>query len=487
MGAAQGSGMRTNFLGLLVLQTSLAALTAGCTGFSLGENEPDNNLGTYLGDGAVAVDPDNETTYVLLSEEIYDEEDGSALETERTLFAVRAGATEAEAVADLSGRDDPRLLFTSNGVLAMSQQDDSEELLLLDRETFEQKARTTVPTWYYGTRLSASRRWVGVADNDSSDYDIHVIDSETLDTRVIPHGGDLLEAMFLNQSDRLAAISLDDASHEARLLVWDMNLLAATEFMQLPGSEVWAGAVIDVVVPDVEWDSWFSFTWVGISPDDRLAVFPVKKWDGEYEIGDSDPDDYQLIVLDLETRQTTIIPRAKGPIGFTPDGSSIVSYDETADGEQRLLLIDALTLEPDPEPIDVAIDGSISYFVSHEGNYVVVASSDGEQSLVLYDIDNKKETKMAGPGVGLTEFVSRSDPEELWVVQRDSYGGDLYRVDLQGAEVEEISVPFSPEHIGILPKRDELVLTDFGRTTLHFMDPTTEKVLREVELPVGQK
>ncbi|NUP11718.1 MAG: hypothetical protein HOW73_37200 [Polyangiaceae bacterium] len=473
--------MRTTSLRFLALHFVAAAALTGCTGLSLGENDPNSNLGTYLGDGSVAVDPESETTYVLVSAE--PRQDQTDEQVKRTLFAVRPGAKEAEEIADLSERGDPRLLFTSNGVLAMSQKGSEEELLLLDNESFEEKARVTVPTWYWGTRQSASRRWVGVADNADSDYDIHLIDAKTLETRVIPHGGDYIEAMFANESDRLVAISLDEQTHQARLLSWDMNDLEASEFTVFPESGLWSGADIDVSVDDIEWDSFFSFTWVGISPDDRLAVFPVKKYDGEVEIGDASIDDYQLVVLNLETKETHIIPRAKGPVGFTPDGSSIVSYDEGPDGEQRLLLIDAETLEPDAEPVDVAIDGSISYFVSHQGNYVVVASNWGDESLVLYDIDSRKQTKMAGPAVGLQEFVSRANPEELWAVSNDGYEGDLYRVDLQAAEVYTVSTPFEPEHIGILPARDELVLTDLDRRTLHFMDPDSEIVLRQVELP----
>lgn len=467
--------MRRNFLGLLAL--TLVATASGCTGLSLGENDPDGNLGSYLGDGSVAVDPVNETTYVLVTETPADPESG-ALE-EKTLLAVRAGATKAIEVADLSGREDPRLLFTSAGVIAMSQLDTyQEELLLLDRDTFEEIDSVTAPTYYWGTRLSASRRWIGVADNNDSDYDLHVIDSESLETRVIPHGGDMIEAMFANEHDRLVAISLDYETHKARLLSWDMNVLEDQNFAQTINPDIWDGADIDVTVDGVEWDSFFSFTWVGISPDDRLAVFPVRVFD---EKADGSIDDYQLIVLDLQTQETRIIPRAKGPVGFTPDGSSIVSYDEGPDGEQRLVLIDAETLEAD-EPVDVAIDGGISYFLSHQGNYVVVASNWGDESLVLYDIDSQKQTKMAGPAVGLTEFVVRAEPEEMYVVEPFAEEGSLFRVNLEEAVVETVITPFTAEHIGILPRRDELVLTDTSRNTLHFMDPDSGKVVREVSL-----
>lgn len=474
--------MTRRLLGLASF-ASLLALT-GCTGLSLGENNPDSNLGSYLGDGRVAVDPVTETAYTLL-----ERTDPTTLERSQILFGVKAGATDAKKVFDLGDREDPRLLFLSSGMLVMSQKGLREEMVLLDRNTFQPKKTALADTWYWGTRLSASKKYFAVADNEGLHHDIHVIDSATLETRVLPHGGDALEAMFTNASDRLLAISFDTPNHAARILSWDMAHLEATNFA-LGASGEWDGKNFDIPLTNVDPDGFFSFTWVGVSPDDKLAVFPVIQFDPNAKPGDPISEDaYELIVVHLDTGETSVVPRAKGPVGFTPDGSTIVSYDEApGTSDQRLKLIDAKTLAVDEE--EVPIDGGISYFVSHEGNYVVVASNWGEQSLVLVDIDNGKQTKMSGPGVSLTEFVTRAEPEQLWIVESGTDVdtkkpfGDLFVADFTTGDVRQVATPFLATHIGILPKRDELVLTDFDRGALHFFDPTKESVTRDVKLPL---
>lgn len=476
------------FASLACLASISAALT-GCTGLSLGENDPNGNLGSYLGDGRVAVDPVTETAYTLVERTA-----SKTAARSQLLFGVKAGGKVAEKVIDLGDRSDPRLLFLSSGMLVMSQKGVHEELVLLDRDTFAPKKTKLADTWYWGTRLSATKRYFAVADNEGLDHDIHVIDSETLETHVMPHGGDTLEAMFANDSDKLLAISFKTAEHSARILSWDMSTIAANAWTASATGE-WKGKSLDIALENVDPDGAFSFTWVGVSPDDKVAVFPVLKFDPEAKPEDPiDQDAYELIVVQLDTGETKVVPRAKGPVGFTPDGSTIVSYDDspTDSGEQRLKLIDAKTLEVDEE--EVAIEGGISYFVSHANNYVIVASNWGDQSLVLYDVDNHKQTKMSGPGVSLTEFVSRADPssntEQLWIVESGTDAdtkkpfGDLFVADFASGEVTQVATPFLAKHIGILPKRDELVLTDLEHGALHFFDPTKRTVSRDVALPL---
>ncbi|MFO0612593.1 MAG: hypothetical protein U0414_08405 [Polyangiaceae bacterium] len=462
---------------------SALALT-GCTGLSLGENDPNGNLGSYLGDGRVAVDPVTETAFTLV-----ERTDSKTLAKSQLLFGVKAGSDTAKKVIDLGDREDPRLLFLSSGMLVMSQKGTSEEMVLLDRNSFAQKKTAIADTWYWGTRVSATKNYFAVADNEGLHHDIHVIDANSLETHVMPHGGDTLEAMFANDTDKLLAISFKTAEHSARILSWDMAAITAAEWKTALGGE-WEGKDLDIPLEGVDPDGLFSFTWVGVSPDDKLAVFPVIKFDPNAKPGDPiDQQRYELVVVHLDTGETAVVPNAKGPVGFTPDGSTIVSYDEAQDtADQRLKLINSKTLEVDEE--EVAIDGGISYFVSHDNNYVVVASNWGDQSLVLFDVDNKKQTKMSGPGVSLTEFVSRSEPEQLWIVESGTDSktkkpfGDLFVADFQTGDVTQIPTPFEAMHIGILPKRDELVLTDGDHGALHFFDPTKQVVVRDVKLPL---
>lgn len=470
-----------------MLAFAITLLTTACTGFSLGENNPGGD--TYLEYGSIAVDDRTEKSFVLNN---YTGEKG--LGETSLLRAVDPDSGLVSEVADLSGRDDARILFPASGVLVMSEQGGKDELLLLDKDTFAEKRREPIDVRYNGTRMSPSRDWIAVADNTSVKAPIHIIDAEILTRRIIPHDGDWLEAMWKNKADELFAIVFYDTDpnvpeHKphARILSWSMEAVKAGQFKP-DDTGFWPDRKLDIDVPNVTGDFLFSFTWVGISPDDKWAVFPVVETDP------TTPEEYALLVVDTATGDVRVVPDAKGPVGFTPDSSTIVSYDDkgsqngpdgtTPDDEidQRLLLIDVNTLEIDAQDVDIS--GGISYFISRDGNFVVVASNYGEEKLVLHDIDNKASTQMAGPGIGLNEFVSRKGKNELWLVDQSS----LFRLDMNAGEFSQIDPGYGVQHINILPEHDWLVVSEVPRAgseaaSLHFFDPTGQKDVKAVEMP----
>lgn len=473
------------------LAFALPVFVVGCTGLSLGEKTP--GADTYLEYGAVAVDDRTEKAFVLT-----DVLDKDGTEQKSVLRAVDPDSGGVSEVADLTGRDDARILFPKSGILIMSEQNGKDELRLLDQSTFAEKAREPVDVRYHGTRMSSSREWVAVADNTSEKAPIHLIDTEILTQRVIPHDGDWLEAMWKNKSDELFAIVFYDADPNvagdkphARILSWSMEDVKAGQFKP-DESGFWPDRKLDIDVPNVTGDFLFSFTWVGISPDDKWAVFPVRDADA------ATPEEYELLVVDTATGELRIVKDAKGPVGFTPDSSTIVSYDDNGSGngangqteegeiDQRLLLIDVNTLELDPQDVDVS--GGISYFISRDGNFVVVASSFGDEQLELYDLDTKESTKMQGPALGLNEFVSRKDQQELWILDDST---SLYKLDMGKGEVAEIDTGYPVSHLNILPKHDWLVLSEKSKSKadgtstvprLHFFDPSTLKDVKAVDM-----
>jgi hypothetical protein len=474
-----------------VLFFAVPVLTTGCTGFSLGENNP--GADTYLEFGEIAVDDRTESSFVLTNVT-----DDKGVEQKSLLRAVDPESSVVSEVADLTDRDDARILFPKSGILIMSEQDGKDELLLLDNKTFAEKGRQAEDVRYNGTRMSPSREWVAVADNTSDKAPIHILDTEILTQRVIPHNGDWLEAMWKNKSDELFAIvfynadpDVADSKPHARILSWSMADVTAGKF-EPDESGFWPDRKLDIDVPNVEGDFLFSFTWVGISPDDKWAVFPVREADA------STPEEYELLVVDTATGDLRIVKDAKGPVGFTPDSSTIVSYDDkgsqngkdglTPDDEvdQRLLLVDINTLEVDAQDVDIS--GGISYFISRDGNFVVIASNYSDEKLVLYDLDNNTSTQMKGPVVGLDEFVSRKGHNELWL---DNAGG-LYRLDMNKGDLSQIETSYQVSHLNILPKHDWLVLSEAASTTdstttsvprLHFFDPTGLKDVKTVDMP----
>lgn len=469
------------------LSLCVPLVVTGCTGLSLGENNP--GADTYLEYGAIAVDDRTERSFVLNSFS-----DAKGVEQKSALRAVDPDSGGVSEVTDLTGRDDARILFPKSGVLVMSEQNGKDEIRLFDEETLVEKKREAMDVRYHGTRMSSSRQWVAVADNTSEHAPIHVIDAELLTRRIIPHNGDWLEAMWKNKTDELFAIVFYDADPNvpeiqasARILSWSMADVVAGEWKP-DATGFWPKAKLDVDVPDVAGDFAFSFTWVGISPDDRWAVFPVR------ETNPSTPEEYELLILDTATGDLRIVKDAKGPVGFTPDSSTIVSYDdkgsangpngETKDGEvdQRLLLIDVNTLEVDAQDVDIS--GGITYFISRDGNQVVVASNLADESLVLYDMDNDASTKMMGPAVGLTELVSRRGKNEIWLVDDSS----LFKLDMQAAAFSKVGIDYQVSHLNILPKHDWLVLSEQDASStaaprLHFLDPVTQKDVKTVVMP----
>ena len=446
---------------LVLGATSLLAVA--CTGATLGENDP--GADTYLEYGAIAVDDRSDTCFVMQKATTNGVE-------HKQLMVVRPDERTTRAMGDLTGREDARILFPKSGVLVMSEDDGRDRLDLHDAQTLERIASEQVDVRYHGTRMSPDRGYVAVADNTSEHAPIHLIDAATLERRVLPHDGEWLEAMWMNERDTLIAVVFYDIygnAPRARILGWNILDLENAGF-ERDDTGYWTHRMMDIDVPDVNPDMLFSFTWVGVSPDDRYAVFPVVG-KGEAE------DEHQLLVLDTSTQEMRVVTDAKGPVGFTPDGSTIVSYRDRGDGlGQNLLLIDASTLEKDEQA--VPMDGGITYFVSHEGNYVVVASNWGDQRLVLYDVDNDSLSEMAGPGIGLNEFVSRLGHGELWLVDQQA----LFRLDLNAGELETVSTSFAPEHINILRNHDWLVLDDAREEQIVFFDPATKSTVFSVSL-----
>ena len=63
-----------------------------------------------------------------------------------------------------------------------------------------------------------------------------------------------------------------------------------------------------------------------VSPDSRSAVIPVVDATRCGPVPAEDDPCHELVIVDLDSGATRIVGNARGPVGFTPDGSTIVSY-----------------------------------------------------------------------------------------------------------------------------------------------------------------
>jgi len=462
----------TPFLSCTLVLSALTALA--CTGATLGENEPGADVymegspgydaeedGRCVYTGSIATDEGSTRAWAMVTEHAEDcwDVDSDDVAESKLIYAATPGVALAEPMLDVGGYEDVRLLQPSAGLLVMAEEGGADNLFLLDPEALELVDHQPVSARYHGTRLSPSRRWVAVADNNELFYPIHILDPETsLEPTVIPHGGDWLEGMWLSQSDRFAAVIFNLELATVRLVVWDMEGLDSLADCE------WEAPLVSRTLTGFSPDWSFSFTWIGVAPDDGAVVFPMKDAEGEHI----------LLVMDPDSGALREVRDAAGPVGFTPDGGTIVSYRYDDDDDPVLLLIDAATLAVTEWPIPM-VDGP-SYFVTREGGAVVIASSYGGDSLIVYDIETGGYTHLGGPGLSLdlNEFVSRMGHDELWLVS-----DGLFRLDFTELVLEPIGTDFFPRHINHLPEQDLLVLDDEVDPRLIFYDPDSRDVHSE--------
>jgi len=413
-----------------------------------------------------------ERAYALLSQSVAGdcaELPDDVVPDRKTVWGMRAGETVPELLLDVTGHDDVRLLDTASGLLLMGQlSDEQEALYVLDHHSLEVTAQREVDARYWGTRTAPSRRYVVVADNAHPQLPLTVIDPDTLTTASVQDIEGWGEAMWAQQRDRLAAITWDDEFEEARLQVWDFTstgLVAKGE--PGPGGRT---ASMPAPMTDVSVDALplfgMGFTWIGWHPDDALVAFPVVDMDGDHE----------LLLLDVDSGEVRHVPDAAGPVSFTPDGSTLVAWDPQRDTE--LVLVDPVTLETERFPL--TLEGTPSWFVSHDGNQVVVADAFGEDQLQIIDLDTGASTTLDAR-LPLSTMTVREGHDEVWLTHEG-----LWRIDLVDAVAEEVPLDWTPEHVVWMPDSDLLYLDDAQRPRMVFWDPTLGATLTSVNLTGGE-
>lgn len=444
----------------------------GCTGLSLGLNAP--GAPTRVAGGSIAVDERTDTAFVLAAER-------TAEGIEERLHAVPADGPSMLVAASASGGDQ-RLLFPDAGVLMMRETPDGGEVLtLFDRESFAERRTASVASRYRGTRVSPTGKWVAVADNDGDAIPIHIIEPSTLRVRPIPHRGEWLEAMWSPDRDLLVTAIFDG---DVRVAAWSMDAVSARAFAT-DDSGAWSKPELDLTIPNKRPDESLSFTWLTSSADGRWVVVPVR---------DGASGDNQLVIVDSRDRTHRVVHGAKGPAGFTGDGSTIVSYASSPhapDAADEMMLIDVASLET--RRVKVPRLDRFNFHVL--GATVTVAPTfepagspreRGEHlPLFVFDAHARDPGIVIEPArVHLTEYVERPLDHDLWMVSHDL----LSRIDLRHRTLEAFDLGFVPRHLNRLPKRDWLVLdqhTPGARTSpehLVFWDPDEREIKRRVAI-----
>lgn len=419
--------------------------------------------------GALAVEKDESHVWLV---------HGGTMMTSPTQWITRAMLAAVDPTTglttdmiDVSKAHDCQIVFPGpQRALVLTWSGSDERLDLLDTSALQVIRHATIAAEYGGPRTSPSGRFLVVADISGAGAPIHAIDTSTLDHVGIPHDGQMIQAMWDKNSDRLVAITMTSAhglDSTTHLLIWDPDQA---------GVSPWPAPTTDVALHGYQWDSPFFFydpassTWIGISPDDRWAVFSVLRTSDGGRV---------LLVMNQQDGTIRTVP-GQGPVAFTPDGSTIVSYGYGPSGEAVLYIIDVATLATKQVPIPGMSE--IYYFATWDGTYVVVtAATGGNNRIVIYDpIKDASSVLEAMDPMELNDFVTRPGHGELWLA---SGGNELYRLQLEPAEIDTVDIGMPVRHLNILPTADRLVASPPIGPEIRFVDLADQKVSLIATLP----
>jgi hypothetical protein len=413
---------------------------------SLGENtpggdtwtDPDPTVDGEHHVGAIAVERDEDQLWV-----VHEKNAGGLARAH--LAAIDPVSGVATDLLDVSAAHDRRVVFpAADRMLLMAQVAGTERLVLYDTTTRTRIRTATKPTWYWGTRTAPSGRAVVVADNAAVNSPLHVIDLATLEHQVLPHDGDYVEAMWNHNSDVLIALSVTETpAPRAKLMRFDLE-----------GADLSAPLPEPTVLWELDgygWDLLFSFTWIGVSPDDRWAVFPlIKHAGGEQQ--------HVLLVLDQASGGVSLVP-GSGPVGFTHDSSRIVSYGYSAESTQDLWLIDPITKEKTIVPTGYPL---VSFFPSRDSGHIAITSPVTNQYLTVYDTATGT-LRSTTQSMSLHDFVTRPGRAQLFAES----GGSVFALDLAAATATPLAMPALVGNINARPTSDQLVATDREKAKIY--------------------
>ncbi|MCA9519151.1 MAG: hypothetical protein KC635_29650 [Myxococcales bacterium] len=210
-------------------------------------------------------------------------------------------------------------------------------------------------------------------------------------------------------------------------------------------------------------------TWaIRLSPDGRLAAVS----------GRDDAGAGVTHVVDLDTGALFGSYPCEGPVGFGPDGATMVGFEREDDGRSSALVVtDLASGVSETTPYGFA---NPVYWLSPSGKRVVVYPFAGS-GLVVTDLDTLESSAVGGgDGVALTEFAVSPDGDFVYLV----YDGGLWLLDLETAEVSALApTTRGYDNINILPGGDTLVLSRDGTTRFELFDLVSASVVAGATLP----
>lgn len=423
-----------------------------------------------------------------------------------------------------------------------------ETWVVIDYETLQVLNETTFSTAFWGTRLSSDGRFFSVSDGDLQ----YVIDGETLEQGAIaPPSGqhDVFEAEWLPGTNRLvvswnyhAGADTTLAPNQSapapptppsRQVVRRLEQLAShpgTAPLVGPrptppppnspamtfGTDICAYDIVSVSAMPTEpaakttianrrQSVLWGFGFFGMSPDGSLIVVPTvdasSLWDEDVP---GDVDSYLLVILDPQLNEVTRVP-GRGPCGFTPDSSALVTYEwaveegEETDGEveawldSNLLIYDTESWQS--EIVELMLLNP-AYYLTPDGSQVLLFGTwyspggDYDLDLQIYDLESGDLiTVDDSNGRAIHRAVITPEADAIYFLDWNrgedcSFTSDcqldLYMLDLLSYDLDRIPIAFNPYEINILPSLDLLVMAPYATPTYYFMGIDSWMVEMEV-------
>ena len=220
---------------------------------------------------------------------------------------------------------------------------------------------------------------------------------------------------------------------------------------------------------------WWGYGFFGMHPGGETVVVPLETFETASSWWGVD----SLLILDPDL-QTVGRVAGRGPVGFTPDGQTLVAYDFTdhADEVEDVFLMLYDTDDFSLERVELSI-GIPAYFITPDGaeillfSYYDIFSTGHENGLLLFDTASG-ETRHLDDSVGrhVNEAVITPDGERVYFVDWADSGEDwfgLYTIDLRGLDVDRVPVAFEPYNINILPSHGQLVMSEYASPRYYFL------------------
>lgn len=175
---------------------------------------------TLVDRAELGVDP--ETGSVLLAN--YGRNSGFRFGEVRELWGVPAGTSDAVVLLDLHKTGDVRVVYGVNEPVVLFKDHEEQHLVQLHPSTLEVVSDAVLPYDFGGTRVSPSRRWMLVSDNDWPSPDLVLVDLQTFDAQQVSWTGTGIEAQWLPDDRMVGVVKYrpEESGPEAvQLIVWN--------------------------------------------------------------------------------------------------------------------------------------------------------------------------------------------------------------------------------------------------------------------------